>query len=135
MDGHVFAEVTVNGQAEFTAHGQSRGYERGYGHQRLRFEDNLFDENGGINLLVSGARDVLIKGNRFSHAMRIASDRRADHAIEPNAVVYAERCQDVTFDGNVVIGNTTQAANLFKLGPATDNVTGLENGLVTAPEK
>lgn len=114
--------VTVYGQGD-----QDGGI--GYGHRHLVIEGNTLEENDGTNLLVNGAEDVLLRGNRFVRPMRMATRRGTDRGIDPAALIYVEHARDVRVEANEVAEAGAALRTLVKLGAKAEGVTGVDDGV------
>jgi len=76
----------------------------GYGNQHILFENNTFEDNNGVNLLVTSAQDVKIIGNKFIRPNETAMEARgASWGEVPSATINIFASKDVTLHGNTVI--------------------------------
>jgi len=74
----------------------------GHGHQHIVLEDNRFENINGVNLLITSAADVLVKGNLFIHAQyartSVAGAAWGEH---PGALIFVTEAEPVRFENNV----------------------------------
>lgn len=81
-------------------------YERGRyvplpgGHRNILIEGNRFERNDGVNVLVSSAVGVTLRGNTFVHPMAAPSDRGHARGVEDGALIWLTECRDVHLEGN-----------------------------------
>ena len=101
-----------------------------FGNQHLQFINNAFEDNDGVNLLIDGAQDVLIRGNTFLRAQQSESRRGADRGIDPTALIFLQHCRDVRIEGNTAAGGSAKI--LVKLGEAATEVKGERGGVRVA---
>ena len=95
----------------------------GYGNQRIVFENNTFEDNNGVNLLVTSAQDVKIIGNKFIRPNETAMEARgASWGEDSSATVNIFASKDVTLQGNTVIdpGQANKSLHLRQQGCAGD---------------
>ena len=114
--------ATVSGEGD-----QANG--TAFGHQNILFQNNAFEDNDGVNLLVDGAQDVRIVGNTFLRPMQAQSRRGADAGVDPSALIYLKNCRDVTLENNAVRRPGDGEMTLVQLGPAASNVSGVNDGV------
>ena len=103
-----------------------------FGHQNIVFQNNSFEDNDGVNLLIDGAQDVGIVGNTFLRPQQNDSRRGADTGVDPSALIYLKNCRDVTLENNTVAEPGGAEASLVKLGPAAESVEGQDGGIRVA---
>lgn len=106
---------------------------RGYvpqpgGHENLRVEDNTFEANDGVNLLVTSARHVVIAGNRFVRPMQTPSTRGRDARLDPTTLIQLRECDDVTLRHNTVLAPGSQLRGLIG-SVATTRLEGAKDGV------
>jgi hypothetical protein len=102
------------------------------GHRNITIEDNTFDGDDGINLLITSADGVVVRDNHFVHPMTNPSDRALSIRIDPGALVYLTQCTNVSLSGNLV----TQPGPYLKKtveASATASGTGFTNGVTVQP--
>ena len=70
----------------------------------LRIEDTVFEDCCGPGLMISSARGVVVRGNRFVRPHHSKpNDTGAAYGISSNPVVWIGNCEGVSQDGNPVI--------------------------------
>jgi hypothetical protein len=98
------------------------------GHRHIIFENNTIEDCDGLQMLISHAQDVLIKGNQFINAQQHASDRGVDRGIDPTVLIQIGACRDVKLENNTFINRGPFGKDLLKVvDPA--QVKGMENGI------
>jgi hypothetical protein len=91
------------------------------GHRKVRIEDNVFEDNNGINLLISSASDVRIVGNRFLRPMHGPERNTGGVNINYGTLIWLGHSLDVRLENNVV---ETPGSFLKQLVEKTGQVTG-----------
>lgn len=71
-------------------------------HREIVIEGNRFENNNGVNLLISSASHVLVKGNVFVDPMREPSTRGQKHGVDPQSLIWVRQSRDVRIEGTVV---------------------------------
>lgn len=74
------------------------------GHRNIVIEDNLFDADDGVNILISSAQDVTIRGNRFEAPMRHPTDFGKTKGVDAGALIWLTQCRGVNLESNTVSG-------------------------------
>jgi len=75
----------------------------GTGHQHIVLEGNRFENLAGVNLLITSATDVFVKGNLFIHAHYAqASVAGAAWGENAKALVFVTEAAPIRFEGNLV---------------------------------
>ncbi|MBN8458470.1 MAG: right-handed parallel beta-helix repeat-containing protein [Verrucomicrobia bacterium] len=70
----------------------------------VRIEDNVFEDGVGPGLVISSARGVVVRGNRFVRPHHSKpNDTGAAYGISSSSVIWIENCEGVSQDGNPVI--------------------------------
>ena len=100
-----------------------------FNHANILITGNRFVCNNGINLLVSGARNMLVADNVFIKPMRQPSRRGASLQFGTSSLVWLQQCQDVLLAGNRVIHPGAAMKKLVGVGPDVNNVMGIKNGV------
>ena len=99
------------------------------GHQHIVFENNTFEDNDGVNLVIDGAQDVLVKDNRFVRPQQQANRRGADRKIDPESLIWLSNCRDVRFEGNTVVEPGPYEKSLIGAGANAVDITVREGGV------
>jgi parallel beta-helix repeat protein len=97
----------------------------GIGHDTVTFEGNTVEYQDGINLLVTNARNVTIRGNRFLHPMQHATDRGSTYGFDPNALIDLENDRGIALDSNEIVDPGPAMKTTLHVGV---NVTGVTRG-------
>jgi Right handed beta helix region len=99
------------------------------GHRNITIENNTFQSNNGINLLVSSAENVNITGNRFVQpSFQIASI--SEHLTAPTDVLlYFTECKNIVLSNNSVIAPGANLRRLVETEGAVEGAKGLHGGI------
>ena len=92
----------------------------------ILIENNTFEGVKGLNLLITSARNVVVRNNRFlqTHQTEALNHNGADYKFNPYAIAELRNCDGVTFEGNTCEkGPFTQ--KLVVVGQGVENVQGL----------
>jgi len=73
------------------------------GHRDIQVENNCFEDNDGINLLINAAIGVTVKGNRFLRPMRAPAYHGREAGNNHSALIWVYQARDVRFQDNRVI--------------------------------
>ena len=101
-------------------------------HANIVITDNRFVANNGINLLVSGVRNMLFSGNRFIKPMYRPDNRGADYHFGTSDLIWLQQCKNILLAGNRVIHPGPALKKLVGVGPDVSNVMGIKNGVKIA---
>jgi hypothetical protein len=71
-----------------------------YGHHTLTIENNFFVDNDGVHMVLDGVKNTLIKRNSFVNGQHKINNRGSDHGIEGGSLIYINRAQSLTLEGN-----------------------------------
>ena len=98
------------------------------GHRNIVLENNRFEDNDGVNVLVCSAEHVTLRGNQFLRPMAQPDEFGRDKGIDPGTLVWLNQSSVVRLENNVV---AKPGPYLKKLVQATDTTTGsgLETGV------
>ena len=104
------------------------------GHRDIHIENNVFEKNSGTNIVVTSASEVQIKNNRFLSPMMRPSELGTEKGVNPYALIWLSKAQNVQLEGNEVVAPGPYLKTLVD----TVEVTGAplsENGVkqVAAP--
>lgn len=102
------------------------------GHRNIMIENNRFEDNDGINILVCSAEGVAIRNNQFINPMRHAKDFGIDKGADPSALIWVNESSKVNIASNVVVNG---GAYLKKTvgATATGSGTGFDTGVQICP--
>ena len=73
------------------------------GHRNIVFQDNTFEDDDGVQIMVTSTIGVKILDNRFIRPMQEPSTRGTLTGVDPKAVIWMTQCEDVDIRGNVII--------------------------------
>ncbi|MDR2675231.1 MAG: right-handed parallel beta-helix repeat-containing protein [Opitutaceae bacterium] len=73
------------------------------GHRDILIEDNVFEDNDGVNMVLASADGVVVKGNRFIRPMRRPASRGRTAGIPCDALVAVRNCENLTFEKNEIL--------------------------------
>lgn len=101
----------------------------GYGHRHIIFKDNRFENDNGVNLLITSAQDVTVEGNVFSHSQteRYAAAGQS-WGEDASALINIAQATRVTLRKNKVIDQGGFVRSYVKLLAGAD-VTGADSGV------
>ncbi len=70
------------------------------GHARIVVEGNRFENNDGVNVLITSAEDVILKGNIFVEPMAHVT-KRGSRTLDPDSLIWVTDSRKVVLEGNV----------------------------------
>ncbi|MCX7007991.1 MAG: right-handed parallel beta-helix repeat-containing protein [Kiritimatiellaeota bacterium] len=114
------------GAVNIAGEGQEKGI--AYGHQRIVIEKNTFEDNAGVNLLIHGAQDVSVRGNRFVRPQQHATNHGRDH-YDPATLIWLDACDGVRLTDNTAINLGTYGTKLVGVTRTARNITGVAGGV------
>lgn len=114
-----FGAITVTAAAKETA---------SPGHRGIVISNNRIEDCDGTNLVITAAKDVLVKDNVFTRAQRKPTTRGKDHG-SPAALVWLSACEDVRFENNRVRELGEQSKELVHSAPSAKDVQGATDGV------
>jgi len=98
------------------------------GHRNITIENNRFEDNDGINILVCSAEGVTIHDNQFINPMRNAKDFGIDKGADPSALIWVNESSRVNIASNVVVNAGAYLKKTVK-ATATASGTGFDTGV------
>ena len=100
------------------------------GHRDFTIEDNSFDDDDGVNLLVTSLQNAVIRNNRFVRPMFHPDTLGTEKHVETDSLVWFTECSGVAFTGNLVIDPGPELKHVVT---ATKSVqgTGFDTGFST----
>lgn len=106
------------------------GKEKGiaYGNQHIVIEKNTFEDNAGVNLLVHGAQDVTVHGNRFVRPQQHATNHGRDH-YDPATLIWLDACDGVRLEDNRVYERGAFGTNLVGVTRTARNMVRADGGV------
>lgn len=114
------------GAVNIAGEGQGKGL--AYGHQRIVIEKNIFEDNAGVNLLVHGAQDVAISGNRFVRPQQRATQHGRDH-YDPATLIWLDACEGVRLAANSVTQRGAFGTNFVGVTRTALHIAGAYEGV------
>jgi hypothetical protein len=103
--------------------------EGGPHHEKIRIEDNTFDDIRGVDLQVDHAREILVRDNRFLRTHRLPSRNGKERGIDPEAVIWLSECSKVVMEGNTIAHRGGFGGRLIVATPSAREVKGLTEGV------
>jgi hypothetical protein len=101
----------------------------GYGHSNIVFEGNHFENNNGVNLVITSAKNVTIKDNVFQDDQNMKYPAAGESwGEDAGALINIAESTGVTLSGNTVIHPGTFNHSLVKVLPGSQ-VTGADTGI------
>jgi hypothetical protein len=91
------------------------------GHRNITIENNRFEDNDGVNVVVCSAQGVTIRNNQFVNPMTHPDEYGRDKGVDPRALIWINESSKVDLSGNIV---TNPGAYLAKLVEATASGSG-----------
>jgi hypothetical protein len=93
----------------------------------ILIEGNVFKGTSGVNLAISSAMNVVIRGNTFVELdQAVPGDTGAAFGIDQSAVIWLAESDDVTLAGNRVAGPVSKPRPLVRTGRGVTRLTGLD---------
>lgn len=99
------------------------------GHRNIVIENNRFEENDGINVLLQAVDGVKVAGNRFERPGQSASRRGSGLKMDSTALIWVADCRNVLLEGNTVEGAGPGILRLMGVGPDVVDAVGIESGV------
>jgi len=93
-------------------------------------ENNTLEQVGGVNLCVTSAKNLVVRGNRFSETHRTKpGSTGAEYGIDQTAVIWIAACQGVRLEGNEVSGMGPLARRALAVAGDVQGLSGAETGV------
>lgn len=99
------------------------------GHQRITIENNAIENSRGVQVLVTSASDVTIRGNRFISSHNLPGGPGTRLNVDPSAVIWLHHVQDVKLEDNTIEGMGPHGKLPVIASPTAINVQGLTEGI------
>jgi hypothetical protein len=101
----------------------------GAGYEHIVLASNHFEDIDGVNLLITSARDVLVKDNLFLHAKRAAASVAGiEWGESPDSLIFVTEAAGVRFEGNLVKDLGLYGKELIHATPSAQ-IEGADSGL------
>jgi hypothetical protein len=97
------------------------------GHRDFTIENNLFEDNDGVNLLITSLQNAAIRNNRFVRPMCHPDTLGAEKKVATDSLVWMTECSGVAFAGNAVTQPGPEMKHVVT-ETTTAQATGLETG-------
>ena len=93
-------------------------------------ENNILEEVGGLNLCVTSARNLLLRGNQFrkTHGAKPGTTG-AEFGIDQTAVIWLAACQGVRLEGNEIREMGPFATRALAVADDVRELSGAETGV------
>jgi len=99
------------------------------GHRNILIENNTVEDINGVNLMVTSARDVVVRNNRFVRPHhRPPYNWPNNWGLDRNAVIWLTECENVSIEGNQVIAPGPHTQALVRATPTAEG-KGFETGI------
>ena len=83
----------------------------------VRIEGNLVEGGSGPQLVVSSAKGIIVRDNRFVSPQHEAPPATgANYGIPKNAVVWMTKCEEITYEGNTIENLGSFASEPIQIG-------------------
>jgi Right handed beta helix region len=102
------------------------------GHDQLVIENNIFENNTGVNMLLDGLKNSRVSGNRFMQSQQEATRRGAQY-VDPGALIFIGRCDGLKLENNHTTKPGAAGTVFLKCSPQAKNVEGAEDGIKVEP--
>ena len=102
------------------------------GHRNITVENNRFEDNDGINILVCSAEGVTIRNNQFINPMHHAKDFGIDKGADPSALIWVNESSKVNIAANMVMNGGAYLKKMVR-ATATGSGTGFDTGVQISP--
>lgn len=99
------------------------------GHRNITIENNTFEDNDGVNMLLAFAEDVTVKNNKFIRSQENLSLRGKPSGVDPTALIWIFNCNNVNFTNNKVTQLGPFCKTLIKVNDNSNNVNGIKTGI------
>ncbi|HEY8966831.1 MAG TPA: hypothetical protein VIM58_10330 [Candidatus Methylacidiphilales bacterium] len=73
------------------------------GHRNIVIEGNLFEEIDGPNVLVTSAKEIVFRNNRFVRPMRRDNPLGSEKGVETASLFWLTQCTGVVLSGNRIV--------------------------------
>ncbi len=70
------------------------------GHSKIRVEGNRFENNDGVNVIITTATGVTLKDNVFVNPMQAPSWHGSEFGVDHSALVWATQAKELELEGN-----------------------------------
>jgi hypothetical protein len=99
------------------------------GHRSILIENNVIEDVDGPNLLITSARGVTVRGNKFVRPMQKPTPIAKAKGVDENALIYITQASEVKLEANEVTGAGPLLKSKVVASDSVTNSPGLENGV------
>jgi hypothetical protein len=94
----------------------------------------IFEDNDGVNLLITSLQNGMIRNNRFVRPMFHPDTLGTEKNVETDSLVWLTECSGVTFSGNSVVQPGPEMRHIVR-ATKTAQGTGFDTGFSTETSK
>jgi hypothetical protein len=105
------------------------------GHHTLTIENNVFLDNNGVQLVLDGLKNTIVRRNSFFNAQHKINNRGANHGIDGRALVYINRAHSLTLEGNRAWKLGTAHKRRLQITNLATQITGILDGVIVENSK
>jgi hypothetical protein len=92
------------------------------GHKDIQIENNTFENNDGVNVLVSSAKNILFANNQFVHPMWGLSQRGTDCGVDSESLYWITEADGVLIKANKIIDPGPYLKTTVKATASVENL-------------
>lgn len=93
------------------------------GHRDIVIENNVFENNGGVNILLSTTQGVQVRGNTFLTPMTRPTTRGAGTGVDPASLIWITEALDVTLSHNTLTDPGKYLRERITITPPASEIT------------
>jgi hypothetical protein len=101
-----------------------------YGHHTITIRNNFFIENDGVQMVLDGLKDTLIKQNIFSNGQNKINNRGSEHGIDSGTLIYINRAQSLILEGNRAWNLGIADRTGLQITDLATQITCTQNGII-----
>lgn len=116
------------GAITVTAEGGADEHSAAGGHRNITIENNRIERAIGVNLQITSARDVVVRGNTFVDPLRVAGGHGTRFGVAPGALVWVSKTNGVTFSDNTIVNPGQHLRQVLVTTETAENINGAEQG-------
>ncbi len=103
--------------------------------RRLVIEDNLIEDTASLALLITSARDVVVRDNRIVNPHRLPSAMTgAGFGVDPAAAVFISQASDIVLENNTLVLSESHAVTPLVVGPDVEHLHDQDNGIMVVDD-
>lgn len=92
------------------------------GHQDITIEHNTFEDNAGVNVLISSAENIVIRDNRFIRPMTKPSLRGTALGVPADSLFWITASSNIQFSDNKIMDRGRYAKSILTTGDSAQDV-------------